>query len=83
MKAACGGLMGRKIPPGGGSPAWGEAMGTSKMLPPLLSSHQGKCSTIHAGRWLLDTIFHVLVREALESVSVWVCAGRETRAGHM
>lgn len=75
--------MGCKIPPGGGSPAWGEVIGASKMLPLLLSSHQGKRSTIHAGRWLLDTIFRALVGEALESVRVWVLAGRETRAGHM
>lgn len=43
-----------------------------KVLQTLLSSHQGKRLTLHAGWWLLNTALCVVMAEALKAVNVRV-----------
>lgn len=43
-----------------------------KVLQTLLSSHQGKRLTLHAGCWLLNTALCVVMAEALKAVNVRV-----------
>lgn len=46
----------------------------------LLPSHLGKCSTLHAGWWLLNTALCVVSAKAFETVSVCVHPGDKAKA---